>query len=172
MLIIFDMDFTLVDTTEPDRLRELRKWREASERLGETEAYDGIHQMIAELESDGHELVVLTNSPSRDAKKLIEIHDLGIDEAFYYKDLRARPKPSPEGHRELLRRRGIRGLQAVSIGDKASDRKAAHGAGVRFVAATWGTSDASVADGADAVAMSPNQIPAIISDMQAPINHH
>lgn len=165
MLIILDMDFTLVDTTEPERLRRLRMWGAAAGKLEETEAYDGIQQVITELKSDGHDLVVLTNSRSSDAKKLIEIHDLRIDAVFYYKDLGVPPKPRPEGHRELLRRHGFTELQAVSIGDKASDRQAAHGAGVRFVAAMWGAEDKSVADGADAVAISPSQILEIIKDL-------
>jgi AHBA synthesis associated protein len=162
MLIIFDMDFTLVDTTEPERLRKLRMWGAAAGKLEETEAYDGIQEVISELKSDGHDLVVLTNSPSRDAKKLTQIHDLKIDAVFYYKDLGVPPKPRPDGHRELLRRYGFKELQAVSVGDKASDREAAHGAGVRFVAAMWGASEESVADGADAVAISPNQLLDII----------
>ena len=162
MLIILDMDFTLVDTTEPERLRKLRMWRAATGKLEQTEAYDGIRQMISDLKAEGHVPVVLTNSPSRDAKKLTQIHGLEIDSVFYYKDLGVRPKPSPDGHRELLRRYGYTELQAVSVGDRASDREAAHGAGVRFVAAMWGASDESVAEGADALAISPNQLIDII----------
>lgn len=162
MLIIMDMDFTLVDTTEPEKLRQRRRYAEASSRLEDTTVYPGVRGMLSDLRSAGHEILVLTNSRGQDARNLIEIHELGIEEAYYYKDLGVRAKPHPGGHMTLLRRNGVIGSMAVSVGDKSSDRKAAHGAGVRFIAAMWGSADASVSEGADGVADRPSDVVEII----------
>lgn len=162
MLIIMDMDFTLVDTTEPEKLRRWGRYAEASSRLRDTTVYPGVREMLSDLESDGHEILVLTNSRGRDARELIEIHGLGIKEAYYYKDLGVRPKPHPGGHETLLRQNGVIGSMAVSVGDKTSDREAAHRAGIRFIAAMWGSADVSVSEGADGVAGRPSDVVEII----------
>lgn len=166
MLIIMDMDFTLVDTTEPEKLRRWGRYAEASSRLRDTTVYPGVREMLSDLKSDGHEIKVLTNSRGRDARELIEIHELGIEEAYYYRDLGVGPKPRPGGHKTLLRQNGVIGSMAVSVGDKSSDREAAHGAGVRFIAAVWGSVDASVSEGADAVADRPSDVVEIIGGWQ------
>jgi phosphoglycolate phosphatase-like HAD superfamily hydrolase len=158
MLIILDMDFTLVDTTEPERLRRLRDWNGAYAILDNTTVYSGIQVMLNNLREEGHELVILTNSPGKDARRLVEIHELGIEEVYYYKDLGAPPKPNPSGHRILIQKKGGVPTQTVSVGDKATDRQAAQGAGAHFIAAMWGVTDRTVADGTDFVAEQPADV--------------
>ena len=158
MLIILDMDFTLVDTTEPERFRKRRDFQGASAVLENTTVYPEIQDMLDSLRDVGHELVVLTNSPGRDARRLVDIHNLGIEEVYYYKELGAPAKPNPSGHRTLIQRKGGDPLQTVSVGDKATDRQAAKGAGAHFIAAMWGTTDRTVAEGADFVAEQPIEV--------------
>jgi len=162
MLVIMDMDFTLIDTTEPEKLRQRGRLDEASSRLEDTTVYPGVEKMLSDLRSAGHEILVLTNSRGQDARNLIDIHELSIEEAYYYKDLGVGPKPHPGGHTALLRRNGVIGSMAVSVGDKSSDREAAHGAGIRFIAAMWGAKNRTVANKADAVANQPEEVYEII----------
>jgi len=164
MLVIMDMDFTLVNTTEVERLRRLRQWRAASSELVNTVVYEGVHEMLSELEENGHEIVVLTNSPVRDARRLIEIHELSVSNAYYYKELGVRPKPDSSGHSLLIKRASRDVTEVVSVGDDPKDRVAAHGAGVRFIAAMWGARNQSVADDADAVADHPGIVTELIQE--------
>jgi hypothetical protein len=46
MLVIMDMDFTLIDTTEPEKLRQRGRLDEASSRLEDTTVYPGVEKMM------------------------------------------------------------------------------------------------------------------------------
>ena len=163
MLVILDMDFTLVDTTNVERIRRSGRYNITREELSDTVVYDGINEMVNALDSEGHDLVVLTNSPSRDARILNEIHEKGNGDIFYYKDLGVPAKPNSRGHRKLLERTGTVSAQAVSIGDNSKDRIAAQGAGFRFIAATWGAdSVSSLTVESDAIAERPEDVIRII----------
>ena len=44
--VIFDLDLTLVDTTNLESLRHNRNWQEAYRRISETVMYDGMTEVL------------------------------------------------------------------------------------------------------------------------------
>ena len=64
-MIIFDFDFdlTLVDTSPIAHLREKRQWNAVNAKLSELKVYDGINEMLNELNERSQKLAIVTKSP-------------------------------------------------------------------------------------------------------------
>lgn len=139
---------------EFDRLNEgLRVVEKRLERRGLLEAYRIIEQFesraiklmrprestletLRRVHERGGTSAVCSNNMSVTVKASLDL--LGVSDIVAMvigRDSVCRPKPDPEGLRQVLNRLNVDGRQAVFVGDSPDDAEAARGAGVSFVTA-------------------------------------
>lgn len=131
-----------------------------------TRLFDGITELLAELEAGSVRWGVVTNKPSRYTLPLMEALGLTHRAACIVSgDSSSRPKPAPD---PLLLACAIAGAipaRCLYVGDDLRDMQAARAAGIGAVAAAWGYlgDDLPVADwGADAIAQSPTDVAGLL----------
>jgi phosphoglycolate phosphatase len=99
--------------------------------LESTTPYDGIVDVLTELQQRGTDLAVLTNKPEGFTRRLLD--GLGLARFFPLViggDGPLPRKPEPAGLIELMSRRRAAAAQTVMVGDSANDVRAATAAGV------------------------------------------
>lgn len=123
--------------------------------------FPGVIEMLAQVSARGCALGIATSKRRRSTMQAVEAFGFAawIRAAVTAEDVRA-PKPSPDPVTLVLERLGGRPSEALLVGDGAFDIRAARAAGVRSVAAMWGTREAAavLAAGPDYVAMRPGDI--------------
>ena len=92
--IFFDLDNTLVDTSKIEILRDQGKWNEVYQNFNKTVLFPGVSDLICKLKSN-YEVGVITSSPRKYAKKLIDYHNLNIPIYASYDDTK-KHKPNPD----------------------------------------------------------------------------
>jgi len=102
--------------------------------------FPGIPEMLAALAAHGCRQGVVTSKRRRATAQALERFGLGswIQAAVCAEDVRV-PKPAPDPILEVLIRLKAERRDAWVVGDAVFDIEAARGAGVRSVAALWGT---------------------------------
>ena len=144
MLIVFDFDQTLVDTSHLVQLRNQERWADVFQRMSEVEPYPGVDALLSDLADVGHVLAIVTHSPRRCVE--IVVADRGWQVAqnliIGYRDM-ARRKPDPSCLHIVMERSGLTPGEVVHIGDRPHDTQASRAAKVTSVGAAWGIDDAS-----------------------------
>ncbi len=105
--------------------------------------YDGVEELIVELNARGVKMGVATNAPSRFANRMLEhVGVAGYFERIVGADMVSLPKPDPEMLQVTLEHTLFDSVadRAFMVGDNAKDMEAAFRAGVTSVFATWGFS--------------------------------
>jgi phosphoglycolate phosphatase len=113
--------------------------RHAYDRLPVSAPYDGVIETLSRLKAEGFALAVCTNKPEGPARRLMS--QLGLDvviDALAGGDSFSVKKPHPGHVTGLLERLGCAAECAVMVGDSLNDALAARGAGLPFVAVTYG----------------------------------
>lgn len=129
-----------------------------------TSVYPGILELLAELESRGVPLAVLSNKPHTFTTKIVETlfplthfaEVLGNHENLPH-------KPDPTGAIEIAKSLGIPPEYCTIIGDSTMDLDTAKNAGMRSVAVTWGYHDKESLSGADLIVDSVSELSATLS---------
>lgn len=131
-----------------------------------TLAYEGIHELIAELSQSGFRMAVNTNKRTDYAKKLIELH-FGTDTFIKVlgEGMGYPKKPSPEGALSLADLMGCEPDEVVYIGDSQTDVATGKNAGMKVIGVSWGFRGRKALEecGADYVADKPQEIAAYLS---------
>ena len=139
--VIFDLDDTLVDTSELSHLRENRDWEECYKRIPETKMYDGLLEAITSLENLGIPIGIVTSSPSKYAKKVLSQHDIPHDKLIAWQNChRLKQKPNPDPVIKCLGKLGCSAEGSLGIGDSAKDAQAYKSAGIKAWGAGWSRS--------------------------------
>ena len=127
--------------------------------------FPGVPEMLAALAARPCRLAVATSKRRRSTAQALERCGLGswIQAAVSAEDVR-HPKPAPDAVVEALARLGVVPSAAWVVGDAAFDIEAARGAGVRSVAAMWGTREraAVLAARPDYVATRPDDVAQLV----------
>ena len=100
--------------------------------------FQGMRELLSELEQRGHLLAVATGKSRRGLQRALDQQGIAhhfvatrcADEGF--------PKPHPDMLQYLLSRTGVDAVGAVMIGDTTHDLELARNAGVAAVAVTYG----------------------------------
>lgn len=104
-----------------------------------TVAFDGVAQLIADLELRSLPWGIVTNKSSRFTDPLTQAMPLFASAgAVVSGDTTPHAKPHPEPLYEAARRLGVAPTQCVYVGDDARDVAAGLAAGMKTVAATYG----------------------------------
>ena len=104
-VIIFDFDLTLVDTQPVEALRAARQWKSVLARAPELEVYDGVHELLVELDARGQTLAIVTKSPDMVPRHFVKRYRWPIGLVLGYHQVKRR-KPDPEALM-LAMRKGI-----------------------------------------------------------------
>ncbi len=125
----------------------------ADNRLDPEPMFDGVRDLLAELEAGGWLLAVATGKSDRGLKLCLEHH--GIERHFVSLHTADRhpSKPDPAMLRACLADTGVEPARAVIIGDTAFDMAMGVAAGVRAIGVDWGYHDSDDLIGAGAVAV-------------------
>ena len=136
--VIFDFDFTLVDTScfiPIEKYAKIHKnWDIYDEYIPQTKVYSGIKDLINQLYKDGILVFVVTNNKKDVAKKTLDYH--GIK----YNAISGAQLSIPKSYRinKLLRKANISPDNVISVGDLPIDAEQSNAAGIRFIGCTWG----------------------------------
>lgn len=127
----------------------------------ETKPYEGIKELLNELENRGIVLGVNTNKPDAYAKDLIRKHFPGNKFIEIYGSRPNIPnKPDPTSSNELVKKMGFEKKEVLYIGDSESDVMTAKNAGLKCVGCLWGFRDLDTLKkaGADYIVKNPKEI--------------
>lgn len=106
--------------------------------------YEGISEALANL-SERCRLAIVTSSHRYDAEKLLSMTGLMKYFEFYIgQEDSEHQKPDPEPLILAILKLGVEPCETMFIGDQPYDIIAAHAAGVRSVASTWGAGEEDV----------------------------
>lgn len=104
-----------------------------------TRLFDGMPELIMELERRGILWGVVTNKPARFTEPLMDC--LLLTErmaAIVSGDSAPKPKPAPDTLLLACEQAGVPPRLTLYVGDDLRDIQAAHAAGMRAIAASWG----------------------------------
>lgn len=122
-----------------DRLIELARARYRTRALRHTQPYEGVTELIAELQKTGTPMAVLSNKPHEMTRAIVE-HFWGIDTFCVIQGFiaEAERKPDPTLLLRICERIGVAPAHATLVGDTPTDAETARRAGSDFVGVTWG----------------------------------
>ena len=126
---------------DADRADELvRTYREHNEPLHRRlQAFDGMTDVLAKLESEGRRLGIVTAKQRRTVDLAFAVVPLErYFDAVVAADDTERHKPNPDPLLEALRRLDAEAGRAAYVGDSPYDIRAARAAGMAAIAVTWG----------------------------------
>lgn len=138
MLVIFDLDQTLIDSESIAHLRKLRRWHEVYPKISTLEVYPGITELLADLKRNAVQLAIVTTSPRPYCERIIKYNGWPIDQCVCYHDTQLR-KPHPDPFLEALKRCRVGVDEAIAVGDDVKDTQAAHTAQIFSIGALWGS---------------------------------
>jgi phosphoglycolate phosphatase len=129
-----------------------------------TFVYDGIFEVLAELQGRGHPLAVLSNKPHPFTAAMVAtlFPDTRFTSVLGQRSGIAH-KPDPGGALEIAFAMGMTPENFSIIGDSTMDIETAKNAGMHAVAVTWGFHDRDrlLAAGADVIVDQPTALPAV-----------
>lgn len=127
-----------------------------------TTLYPGVRQTLDLLHADGWRLALCTNKPESAARLVLEalgvgdrFSAIGAGDSFPYR------KPDPRHILSTVAAAGGAAETAVMVGDHRNDVAGAHEAGLPAIFAAWGYGPPEMGHGADAVAGSIREVPAL-----------
>ncbi|MCV0382552.1 MAG: HAD-IA family hydrolase [Erythrobacter sp.] len=128
--------------------------------------YEGMAELLGRLHRDGWLLAVATGKSDRGLSACLAMH--GIADFFVSLQTADRhpSKPDPAMLLAALEEAEVAPEEAVMIGDTSFDIAMARAAGVRAVGVAWGYHEAEelLAEGADAVAQTMDELEALIRE--------
>lgn len=133
-----------------------------------TAPFPGIPAALDALAARGWRLAICTNKPDAATRALLAA--LGLADRFAAigaGDTFPVRKPDPAHLRATLAAAGGDAARAVMIGDHRNDVAAAAGLGIPCIFAAWGYGPAAMAEGAAAIARSPQEVPALCTRLLA-----
>jgi len=162
----------LLATDERETIeRAIGHYRERFAAVGwrENAAYPGIEEALARLRSAGARMYVCTAKPRIYAERIVA--HFGFDAHFsavYGADLDGRYDDKAHLVAHLLETERVDARNAVMIGDRDHDIRAARANGLRAVAVLWGYGTAAELIGADAIVATPAELPGVLLSLQGP----
>jgi phosphoglycolate phosphatase len=109
------------------------------ERVSETVAVNGAHEVLSMLKSMGVRVGILTRGCEQYARSALERSRLdGLVDEIEGRNSKTRPKPDPESYLKLARALGVGPEETVFVGDHPMDAQCAVNAGAAFVGVMTG----------------------------------
>ena len=138
--IIFDMDLTLVDTTNLEADRHKRDWNTVYSKIPSCYVYEGFDKIFEVIRKFGIKIAVVSTAPRTYVEKLVQHFNIPCDYIIGYHD--AKPiKPHPSGMLKAIDLLGCSPAECITFGDRVIDIQASNSAGIESVACFWGTKE-------------------------------
>ena len=150
---LFDLDMTLLDTSALSQYRKDKQWGMVFSRLDLVNQFDAPSfypsQLPGRLMARGHPVAIVTSSPKKYAEELLTRFEIKYDVLVTYHDTEEH-KPDPAPLLLALEKLGCEPLNAIHVGDEATDMQACFRAGGIPVGAGWsiGNLDNAIIDNA------------------------
>ncbi len=110
--------------------------------LDTTKPYDGITEVLQELQRRGHKMAVVSNKMMAATQDLVAHFFPEIDVAIGENEAKGiRKKPAPDSVYEALKQLGVEKENAVYVGDSDVDLQTAHNSGLPCISVLWGFRD-------------------------------
>ena len=157
-VLVPDGDHAALTQTYKDAFFSMRGAGRVEEPL-----FDGIVELLDELDGDDWLLGVATGKSDRGLRHCLERHGLGGRFVTLQTADRNPSKPHPAMALAAMADAGAEPRHTIFVGDTGWDMGCARGAGVGAIGAGWGYHDVDelTADGAHGVAMSPGEVVAL-----------
>jgi len=134
--IIFDLDQTLVDTSQLSRFRYNGDWNSVFSSIKTLKNNLSIDYLLSHLKTKGIKIGCITNAPRDYAIKIIQHFHWSIDVVISYNDT-IKHKPDPEPFIKALSDLHIQPYECVAVGDEPNDAIAAKAAGINPISVGW-----------------------------------
>lgn len=109
-----------------------------------TGPYEGIPELLAELNRRGVKVAVVSNKPDESVKQLCQVYFPGLFPVAIGDRAEWRKKPAPDSVREAMRLLQAKPETTVYVGDSEVDVATANNAGLPCITVTWGFRDMDV----------------------------
>ena len=160
MAVMFDLDFTLIDSSSITHLRQTHQHQTVYQMIPQIPVYEGIHELLQTLKAHNISIAIVTASRKTFGDRLIAHHQWPIDHLVSRQDVR-QPKPHPDGIHLALQKLNITPHQAIMIGDHPHDIQSAQAAQVYSIGALWGSQTS-----AELVKSQPDRVCATVDELQ------
>lgn len=141
MGIIFDLDQTLVDSSIAMAWRDKRNWKRVYDLIPKFDVYPGINQLLSWIDKNQIPTCLVTSAPRPYCARVVTRFGWRFDHMVCYHDTSLH-KPHPAPIIEAIEKLELESSAAtLSIGDQARDIIASNKAGVKILAAIWGTNE-------------------------------
>lgn len=137
MFLIFDLDMTLVNSSSADEMRAQRAWHQVYPMIAGFKLFDGIADVLKELNRRAIAYAIVTASPRTYCEKVVQSFAFSPDFLVCYHDTK-RHKPYPDPIESAIAHYGKTDEQIISFGDRDIDIFASNQAGVLSVGCLWG----------------------------------
>jgi HAD superfamily hydrolase (TIGR01509 family) len=138
MAVLFDLDFTLIDSSLLVELRQTKQQHAAYQMIPQLQPYGGINELLQALSASKIPIAIVTSSRKPFCDRLIAHLEWSIDLLITRQDVRL-PKPHPAGILIALQQLNIQPEDAIMVGDSPDDIQAAKAANVYSIGALWGS---------------------------------
>jgi HAD superfamily hydrolase (TIGR01509 family) len=138
MAVLFDLDFTLIDSSPLVELRQTKQQHAAYQMISQIQPYGGINELLQSLSARQIPIAIVTSSRKLFCDRLIAHLEWSIDTLVTRQDVKL-PKPHPAGILIALQQLNIQPEDAIMVGDSPDDINAAKAANVHSIGALWGS---------------------------------
>jgi HAD superfamily hydrolase (TIGR01662 family) len=160
MAVLFDLDFTLIESCSIAHLRQTHQQQTVYQMIPQIPVYEGIHELLQTLKAHNIPIAIVTSSRKTFCDRLIAHHQWPIDHLITRQDMR-HPKPHPAGIHLALQKLNIAPQNAIMIGDHPTDIQAAQAAKVYSIGALWGSQTID-----DLIATKPDRLCTTVTELQ------
>ncbi len=164
----------LPNGSEDDRIALARDYRACYDREGwrNNSVFPGVREMLQELHRQGFPLYVCTSKQQHFAVRILDAFELsGLFTAVDGDRAEYASHSKVDLLGKILSERSLGSDTTWMIGDRSFDIEAAHANGLRCLAAGWGYGTAEECAFADAVALTPGDVAALISTTKSATAH-
>ena len=162
----------LLDTSDAALIEQaLAHYRERYADVGwrENAVYDGVDATLEALAATHPRMYLCTAKPEPYARRIVQLFGLSLHLSDVYgADLAGRLDDKVRLLAHIAATEGFDPADAVMIGDRAHDLRAARMNGALCVGVLWGFGSREELAGADAIAATPADLPAAIARVAAP----
>ena len=160
----------LLDTDDRDAIElAIACYRERFADVGwrENVVYAGIPEVLAGLAAGPARVYLCTSKPELYARRIVQL--FGLSEhlhGIYGADMAGALDDKVKLFAHVAAREGFAPARGIMIGDRAQDLRAARMNGARAVGVLWGFGSRDELAGADAIAATPEELPAALAGLK------
>ena len=135
--IIFDLDQTLVDTSNLEILRKQRQWNLVYDRLNQIQIDTDIYKVFEILRSKEYKIGIVTNSPKKYCLKVLEYLKIDVDFVVGY-HCTVLKKPNPDPVLFCIKQMGNKFDNVFGVGDGVNDIISYKRSNIISIGCLWG----------------------------------